>query len=81
MGSTRKPRKIPAVYAYNPRFVTDRYHDEAADGFVATVAKIADRFDRVRVISRGGHLYFDSRNPTQSGENKRRRKGRDDPQR
>jgi len=47
----------------NPRFVSESYHDEAAGGFADTIAKLADQFDRVRVISRAGRVHFDSLYP------------------
>ena len=44
----------------NPRFISDRYHDESALGFAVTVDALASRFDRVRVVNRAGEVYFDS---------------------
>ena len=54
-----------AQHTRNPRFVTDQYHDGSAEGFAATVARVSGQFDRVRVISRGGDLHFDSRSAGQ----------------
>lgn len=46
--------------APNPRFVPEKYHDEAYAGFEDTIAKV--QFDRVRVTNRAGDVLFDSRN-------------------
>jgi len=49
-----------ALQVPNPRFVSDRYHDEAAAGFTHTVAKLEGAFDRVRVINRAGQVHYDT---------------------
>lgn len=46
--------------ADNPRFVPEKYHDEALAGFDNTVARVS--FDRIRVTNRSGELLFDSLN-------------------
>ncbi len=44
----------------NPRFVSERYHDEAMQGFESTLARTAVQFERVRVADRGGEVLHDS---------------------
>ncbi|WP_265706098.1 zeta toxin family protein [Verminephrobacter aporrectodeae] len=44
----------------NPRFVSEKYHDEAMQGFESTVARIAAQLDRVCVSNRSGELLYDS---------------------
>ncbi|MCW5223636.1 toxin (plasmid) [Verminephrobacter aporrectodeae subsp. tuberculatae] len=44
----------------NPRFVSEKYHDDAMQGFESTVAKIAAQLGRVRVANRSGELLYDS---------------------
>jgi UDP-N-acetylglucosamine kinase len=48
-----------AAGAPNPRFVPEKYHDEALQGFDNTIAR--GSFDRIRVVNRDGDLLFDSR--------------------
>src|SRR6218665_1049949 len=36
----------------NPRFVSEKYHDEAMQGFESTLARTAAQLDRVRVADR-----------------------------
>ncbi|MDD0927569.1 zeta toxin family protein [Xylella fastidiosa subsp. multiplex] len=44
----------------NPRFVSERYHDEAMQGFESTLARTAVQFERVRVADRSGEVLYDS---------------------
>lgn len=44
----------------NPRFVRDKYHDEAMQGFESTLARTAAQLDRVRVADRSGTVLYDS---------------------
>lgn len=46
--------------ANSPRFVDDKYHDEAMQGFNSTLAKAIVKLDRVRVIDRSGQVLYDS---------------------
>lgn len=43
-----------------PRFVDDKYHDEAMQGFEMTLVKASAMLDRVRVIDRSGQVLYDS---------------------
>jgi len=45
----------------NPRMVSEKYHDEALQGFDRTLAKVGPMLDRVRVVDRAGTMLFDSR--------------------
>lgn len=49
-----------AAGSANPRFVSEKYHDEAMQGFEGTLAKTAKQLDRVRVADRSGAVLFDS---------------------
>lgn len=44
----------------NPRFVSEKYHDEAMQGFESTLARTAAQLDRVRVADRSGAVLYDS---------------------
>ncbi|MCD8459802.1 zeta toxin family protein (plasmid) [Xylella taiwanensis] len=44
----------------NPRFVSEKYHEEAMQGFESTLARTAVQFDRVRVADRSGAVLYDS---------------------
>ena len=44
----------------NPRFVSEKYHDEAMQGFESTLARAAAQLDRVRVADRSGAVLYDS---------------------
>lgn len=44
----------------NPRFVSEKYHDEALQGFERTLARTAAQCDRVRVADRSGAVLYDS---------------------
>ena len=46
--------------AVNPRFVSEKYHDEAMQGFESTLARTAAQLDRVRVADRSGAVLYDS---------------------
>jgi hypothetical protein len=46
--------------AFNPRFVTEEYHQGALIGFTENLAKDAISFDRVSVVNRVGQTLFDS---------------------
>ncbi len=44
----------------NPRFVSEKYHDEAMQGFESTLDRAAAQLDRVRVADRSGTVLYDS---------------------
>ncbi|MDR1935716.1 MAG: zeta toxin family protein [Candidatus Accumulibacter sp.] len=60
VGIYQRYEKQHAQGTENPRFVTERYHDEAMQGFEKTLAQNESKLDRVRVIDRNGQVLYDS---------------------
>ncbi len=53
----------------NPRFVSEKYHDEAMQGFESTLARTAAQLDRLRVADRSGAVLYDSAAQTNKQSN------------
>lgn len=49
-----------------PRFVEEKYHNEAMAGFKDTLSQCEPSFDRVRVTNRAGDILYDSLNRQQN---------------
>src|SRR6218665_2522911 len=60
LGIYRRHELQHAAGGANPRFVSEKYHDEAMQGFESTLARTAAQLDRGRVSDRSGAGLYDS---------------------